>query len=138
MTEESVIIQVAEEQRIALARQTAKATAEAIGLSRPAVYCVATSVSELACNLYFHAHSGGTISFSAVRQNGVPGIEVVGEDYGPGIPDVKLAMHDNFSAGGSGMGGGLPGVKRMMDEFEITSSPGVGTRIVARRWRTCE
>ena len=64
------------------------------------------------------------------------GIEVVAEDDGPGIPDVGLAMQDGFSTSG-GLGGGLPGVERLMDEFEITSAAGAGTRVVARKWQPC-
>ncbi len=133
MTKEPVIIRVIEEYHVAVARRAAKTMAEAIGLSRTGVYYVVTSVSELAGNLFFYALGGGTIRLSIVRRNGAMGIEVVAEDEGPGIPDVKLAMQDNFSTGG-GIGSGLPGVERMMDEFKITSTVGVGTQIVARRW----
>ena len=131
-----VIVHVTEEHHIAAARQAARALAEEIGLSRVATFDVATSVSELANNLFFHADRGGTITLVAVRRNAEAGIEVICEDDGPGIPDVKLAMQDNFTTKG-GLGGGLPGGERLMDEFEITSTVGVGTRIVARKWEPC-
>ncbi len=131
---EPVIIQVTGEHHIAQARQAAKALAEAIGFKRVLTYYVATSVSELAGNLFFHATRGGTITLVASRRNGKVNIEVIAEDEGPGIPDVKQAMQDGFSTNG-GLGGGLPGVERLMDEFEITSAVGVGTRIVARKWQ---
>jgi len=132
-----VIVQVTKEHHIASARQAARALAEEIGLSQVATFDVATSVSELANNLFFHAGHGGTITLTAVRREGEAGIEVVCKDDGPGIPDVKLAMQDSFTTNG-GLGGGLPGVERLMDEFEIASTVGAGTRIVARKWEPCK
>jgi len=131
-----VTILVTEEYQIARARQAALALAQEIGLGRTAAYYVATSVSELANNLHFHTTRGGTITLATLREDGRAGIQVVGEDHGPGIPDVALAMQDGFSTNG-GLGGGLPGVERLMDEFEIVSTVGVGTRIVARKWQRC-
>jgi serine/threonine-protein kinase RsbT len=131
-----VIVQVTEEHHIARARQAAVALAEEIGLKRVVVYYVATSVSELANNLFFHTPRGGRITLTALRRDGEIGIEVVAEDDGLGIPDVGLAMQDGFSTSG-GLGGGLPGVERLMDEFEITSAAGAGTRVVARKWQPC-
>jgi serine/threonine-protein kinase RsbT len=93
-----------------------------------------TAVSELAHNLHFHTHLGGTISLAALDEGGRIGVEVVSEDQGPGIPDIDLAMQDGFSTN-RGLGGGLPGVRRLMDEFSIRSEVGVGTRVVARLWR---
>ncbi len=133
MTEESVIIQVTEESDIAGARQQSKALAEAVGCKQVAAHYVAIAVSELANNLCFHATRGGTITLVPISRNGEAGIEIIAEDDGPGIPDVELAMQDDFSTNG-GLGGGLPGVERLMDEFEITSAVGVGTRVVARKW----
>jgi len=131
-----VIVQVTEEHHIAKARQMAKTLAEDTGFKEVTTFYVATSVSELANNLFFHTTQGGTIALVVVRRNGEIGIEVVSEDNGPGIPDVKRAMEDGFTTNG-GLGGGLPGVARLMDEFEITSTVGVGTRIVARKWQPC-
>ena len=135
-TPETMIIQVIEEHHVAQARQAAKALAEAIGFERVATYYVATSVSELANNLFFHAARGGAITLVALRREGEIGVEVVAEDDGPGIPDVELALQDGFSTTG-GLGSGLSGVRRLMDEFEITSTVGVGTRVVARKWQPC-
>lgn len=127
---------VTEEYHIARARQAALALTETLGFERVMAFHVVTSVSELANNLFSHATRGGTISLVALGRNSKIGIEVVAEDDGPGITDVKLAMEDGFSPNG-GLGGGLPGVERLMDEFEITSAIGVGTRIVARKWQQC-
>ncbi len=126
-----VVVAVREECHVAQARLAAKSLANSLGLSEVAVYSIATAVSELANNLFFHTSRGGTISLSVVRHNGNVGLEIVAEDEGPGIVDVKLAMQDGFTTNG-GLGGGLPGVERLMEEFEITSTVGVGTRVVAR------
>jgi len=135
VTRESVVIQVTKEIDIARARQKCKAVAEAIGFKQVVTQYVATSVSELANNLFFHATRGGTITLVPISRNGEAGIEIIAEDDGPGIPNVKLAVQDDFSTNG-GLGGGLPGVERLMDEFEITSTVGVGTRVVARKWQS--
>lgn len=99
-------------------------------------YTIATSVSELANNLFFHCPMGGRITITPLRNNGQVGIEVIAEDDGPGIPDIESAMQDGFTTN-KGLGGGLPGVKRLMDEFEITSEVGEGTKIITRKWQTC-
>ncbi|MFQ5638235.1 MAG: ATP-binding protein [bacterium] len=129
-----MIIQVNKEHHISQARLAVRRLAGEIGFRQVATYYVATSVTELANNLFFHTTQGGTISLAALRTNGKIGIEIIAEDQGPGIPDVKLAMQDDFSTNG-GLGGGLPGVERLMDEFEITSTVGVGTWVVARKWQ---
>ena len=126
-----------EEYHIAQARRAAVALTEAVGFGQTRTSYVATAVSELASNLFCHATRGGTITLAALRREGEVGIEVVAEDDGPGVPDVEQAIQDGFSTSG-GLGGGLPGVKRLMDEFEITSTVGVGTRIVARKWQPCK
>ena len=127
---EPVIIPVTEECHITSARKAAFQLAQSLGLSGLFAHSVATSVSELAHNLYSHAYRGGAITLIALPR----GIEVIAEDDGPGIPDTELAMRDGFSTAG-GLGGGLPGVRRLMDEFELVSSVGAGTRIVARKWQ---
>ncbi len=131
-----VVVIVIDEQHVAEARRMATALAGTASLGRVSAFCLATSVSELAHNLVRHATRGGTITIVALSRNGEIGIEVTAEDDGPGIPDVALAMQDGFSSIDS-LGCGLPGVKRLMDDFEITSTVGTGTRIVARKWRSC-
>ncbi len=130
--ETPMVVSVRVEHHIARARLAATALANRLGLSEVAVYGIATAVSELANNLVFHARRGGTIRLSAIRRDGGIGLEIVAEDEGPGIADVELAMRDGFTTNG-GLGGGLPGVARLMEEFEITSTV-AGTRIVARKW----
>ncbi len=127
-------VRVKKEHEIAGARQAASGLTQSAGFSELGTAHVATAVTELASNLFFHASDGGSISLTLIEEDGGVGIQVVSDDRGPGIEDVNLAMQDGYSTRGS-MGGGLPGVKRLMDEFGITSEVGVGTRIVAKKWK---
>ena len=129
-----IVIPITAEHHIAKAQILARKFAEENDFQRTVIYYIATSVSELATNLFIHSTQGGTITLSIVQQNGNSGIEIVAEDNGPGILDVGLAIQDGYSTSG-GMGCGLSGVKRLMDEFEINSEVGIGTRVVARKWQ---
>ena len=133
-TTDQVSVQVVEEHHVVRAQRAARSFAGRLDLTQVITYSIATAVSELANNLCFHASGGGIITLAALRQNGKVGMEVIAEDQGPGIPDLALAMQDGFSTSG-GLGGGLPGVERLMDEFEIHSAPSKGTRVVARKWQ---
>jgi len=104
-----------------------------VGMPRLDAYYVATAVSELANNLFFHTGDGGVIQIYSIESEGRHGIEIVAQDDGPGIACIDSAMVDGFSTNG-GLGSGLGGVQRLMDEFEIESAHGAGTRIVARKW----
>lgn len=129
----SLIFAVVAEHQAARARQATLSLSQSLGFHRAVVFAIATSVSELAHNLVFHSGQGGTIVLREVRQHGRVGVEVMAADNGPGIADIGLAMSDGYSTNG-GLGGGLPGVRRLMDEFAIHSEMGVGTRVVARKW----
>ncbi|MHC4819274.1 MAG: anti-sigma regulatory factor [Planctomycetota bacterium] len=93
---------------------------------------IATAVSELVRNILKYAGSG-EIRLRRVKGKGGRGIEIEAIDRGPGIADCEAAMQDHFSSAGT-LGLGLPGVRRMMDEFSLESTPGEGTRITARKW----
>jgi serine/threonine-protein kinase RsbT len=93
---------------------------------------IGTAVSELVRNILKYAGTG-EIRLRGVKGMGRRGIEIEATDRGPGIPDCEAAMKDHFSSGGS-LGLGLPGVRRMMDEFSLESTPGEGTRVTARKW----
>jgi serine/threonine-protein kinase RsbT len=129
-------VEVTAEHHIALTRQVCRVLAQEIGFSSVEICYVETSVSELAGNLFFHTNQGGTISFRVIANVKGLGLEVISEDKGPGIADMNLAMQDGFSTNG-GLGCGLPGVQRLMDEFALETHPGLGTRIVARKWKKC-
>ena len=93
---------------------------------------IGTAVSELVRNILKYAGTG-EIRLRQVKESGARGIEIEAIDRGPGIADCEAAMNDHFSSGGT-LGLGLPGVKRMMDEFSLESTPGEGTRVTARKW----
>jgi len=112
-------------------KETGRLAASA-GLDRIAQNRVSTAVSELATNICRYGKMG-TIHIKIIEGAKKRGIEIIARDDGPGIEDVEAAMREGFSTAKS-LGIGLPGVKRMMDEFEIETAPGKGTRIVARKW----
>ena len=93
---------------------------------------IATAVSELVRNILKYAGSG-EIWMRRVKEPGRRGVEIEVADNGPGIADCDAAMSDHFSSSGT-LGMGLPGVRRMMDDFRLESTPGEGTRVTARKW----
>ncbi len=114
------------------ARQQGRALAAELGLSSSDQALVATAISELARNIVEYAKHGEII-LELVHLYGRRGVVVIARDEGPGIPDIERAMQDGFTTG-HGLGLGLPGTRRLMDEFEIDSQVGKGTTIVARKW----
>ena len=128
-------IQVAinSDQDIVSARQKGRVMANEIGFSSGDATLIATAISELARNIVAYA-SKGRIRLKVVNGSNRQGISVTASDDGPGIPDVDQALRDGFSTSGS-LGLGLPGVRRLMDEFEITSQPGQGTTVVVKKWK---
>ena len=129
---ESFYIAISAELHIAEARRNALILAEQMGFRRTDAYYLATAVTELAANIVRYAGCG-EIQLHPLNEREIPGIEVVASDTGPGIADLDLALRDGYSTSG-GLGGGLPGVNRLMDEVEIHSEPGRGTCIRARKW----
>ena len=105
--------------------------AEALGFDQSIVLKIKTAVSELARNILKYAEKG-TITITPLHTS-EKGIEIFARDNGPGITDVETALTDNYSSSGT-LGLGLPGVKRMMDEFEIDTQVNQGTRITVRKW----
>jgi serine/threonine-protein kinase RsbT len=115
------------------ARRAARQLATSLGFNRADVESVALAVSELAMNLHRYARDGEIVL--RTFQIGVRrGIEIESKDAGPGIADPDLALQDGYTTGG-GLGSGLPSARRLMDDFELTTSSS-GTRIVARKWLT--
>jgi serine/threonine-protein kinase RsbT len=113
------------------ARREARAAAIQLGFGQSVAEMIALVATELASNLVRYAHVG-EIRLSTVHGPRGVGLQVESRDRGPGIDDLERAMLDGYSTGG-GLGSGLPGVRRLMDEFEIDSGPD-GTTIVARKW----
>ena len=94
---------------------------------------IATAISELTRNIVLYTE-GGKILIEAIEQDGRCGIKVVCSDHGPGIADIDLVMQDGYSSQ-RGLGMGLPGTRRLMDEFEIASQVGVGTTVTVYKWQ---
>jgi serine/threonine-protein kinase RsbT len=114
------------------ARQTGRELAASIGFRGTDLTLIATAISEVARNIVVYAERG-EITFSTTSNDARRGILVVAHDEGPGIPDIELAMRDGFSTSRS-LGLGLPGARRLMDEFKIVSEVGVGTTITMSKW----
>jgi serine/threonine-protein kinase RsbT len=109
------------------------ALATAIGFKETIRCMIGTAVAELAKNIYrYTGPKGGTVRATIVTRGKRKGLEVIAADKGPGIRNLKMAMQDNFSTKIGSLGIGLPGVKRLMDEFDIKS--GKGTTVTARKW----
>jgi serine/threonine-protein kinase RsbT len=106
--------------------------AKQIGMNTGASAALSTAVSELSTNIIKYAKSG-IVTTRAVRNRDQPGIEVLVQNHGPGIEDIELAMIDNVSTSGT-LGLGLPGAKRLVDEFEISSQTGKRTRVRVVKW----
>lgn len=121
------------DQDIVLARQKGRALASEFGFSLGDATLIATAISELARNIVSYAGKG-QILLSVFDGANRKGIAVTASDDGPGIPDISQAMRDGFSTSGS-LGIGLPGVRRIMDEFTISSKPGRGTRVLVKKWK---
>jgi serine/threonine-protein kinase RsbT len=106
--------------------------AKQIGMNTGASAALSMAVSELSTNIIKYAKSG-IVTTRAVRNRDQPGIEVLVQNHGPGIEDIELAMIDNVSTSGT-LGLGLPGAKRLVDEFEISSQTGKRTRVRVVKW----
>lgn len=115
------------------ARQTGRELAGEIGFSAGDQTVIAAAISEIARNILMYAKRG-EVRFTKVIDGTRQGLIVLAQDDGPGIRDVSRAMQDGYSTSG-GLGLGLPGARRLMDEFEVVSSPGQGTRITMSKWK---
>ena len=127
-----VRITVRNETGIALSVMKARQAATAIGFDEVMCQMIATAVSELANNIIKYAGQGD-IRMDRIIAGSRVGMEVIASDRGPGIKDIQKAMEDHYSSGKT-LGLGLPGVKRMMDEFDLTSEPGKKTTVIIRKW----
>ena len=131
---ESKAIALENDQDIAVARTQVRALAAALGFRALDQTRLATVASELARNVVKYAGRGRLIAQPTEDSNGRQGLRLIFEDQGPGIPSIVEAMREGFSTG-RGLGFGLPGSKRLVDEFKIESEMGRGTRVTVLRWR---
>ena len=117
---------------IVTARQQGRALARQVGFTSSDLTVIATAISELGRNILKYAGSGEII-LCATHASTRRGILVIARDEGPGIPDVALALQDGYSTSNS-LGLGLPGTRRLMDEFVIESVVGRGTTVTVKKW----
>ncbi len=116
-----------------VARQKGREAALLIGLSRTEATFVATAISEIARNITIHAGHGEVV-IREVTEDGRRGMVVVARDEGPGIRDVAAVLRQEYSSD-AGLGIGLWGARRLMDEIEVSSAPGMGTTVTMKKWR---
>lgn len=130
-SEITVIIKV--DADIVTARQEGRALANQIGFSGSDQVLIATAISEAARNILQYARSG-EIFLNYIHNGEKEGILIIARDQGPGIKDIRRVMEDGYSSSG-GLGLGLPGIKRLMSEMDIQSTPGKGTTLTIKKWK---
>ena len=125
-------VKILNEWDIVAARQVGRNVAKELGFGTVEQARITTTISELARTIYLYAGQG-EICIEKLWDNGRTGLRIIAEDKGPGISDIRKVMEDGYTTSG-GLGAGLPGVKRLMDEFDIDSEVGVGTKITTTKW----
>ena len=118
---------------IVVARQAVRSAAAGMGFSLVDQTKMVTAASELARNTLDYG-GGGVVRLQHLDETPRKGLRLIFEDHGPGIPDVQQALKDGYTTGG-GLGLGLGGARRLVNDFEIQSAPGEGTRITITRWK---
>lgn len=129
---DDVNVAIERETDIVTVRRKGRELAGAIGFGSTEQTIIALAISEIARNIVSYAKRGD-ITLSRVDSGGRRGIAIVARDEGPGIANIELAMRDGYSTGKS-LGIGLPGAKRVMDDFELASTPGKGTTVTMKKW----
>ena len=127
-------VPIKSERDIVVARQKGRAMAREFGFSSGDATLIAAAISELARNIITYAGEG-MITMNVVYTSKREGLLIVASDEGPGIADIPRALRDGFSTSGS-LGIGLPGVRRLMDEFDISSQPNEGTIVTVTKWKS--
>jgi serine/threonine-protein kinase RsbT len=125
-------VPIESERDIVVARQRGRELARMLGFSNTDQALLATAISEVARNIVIYAQKG-TVLLRGLDEGGRRGLLIAAEDQGPGIEDPIAAMRDGYSTG-TGLGLGLPGAKRLVDEFELESKCGVGTTVTMKKW----
>lgn len=125
-------VKIKKEWDIVCARQMGREMAKELGFGTVDQARIATAISELARNIYLYAENG-QIDYEVISEVNKTGIKITAHDNGPGIEDLSRVMEDGYSTSG-GLGAGLPGVKRLMNHFDLRSEPGRGTIVTAIKW----
>lgn len=128
----SVCIPISSDADIVRARRVGRELAAEAGCSATDLTMVATAISEIARNIVTYADHG-QMEMQLVEHRGRTSLMIVATDEGPGIEDLDKALQDGYTTG-AGLGLGLPGTRRLVDEFDITSEPGHGTKVVMYKW----
>ena len=129
---DEILIPISDDHDIVIARQRGRELAARLNFSTSDLTLIATAISEVARNITAYA-GAGEIRLELVNASGRRGIVVIASDQGPGIPDIDRAVQDGYSSS-QGLGLGLPGSRRLMDEFEIDSRVGAGTTVTMKKW----
>jgi serine/threonine-protein kinase RsbT len=127
------LVPVDSEAHVVAVRQTVRAWAQELGFSLVDQTKIVTAASELARNTIKHG-GGGKLTLEILNEGIRHGLRLIFEDTGPGIPDLSLAMKDGYTSGG-GLGLGLGGSKRLVNDFHIESQVGLGTKVTIVRWK---
>jgi serine/threonine-protein kinase RsbT len=130
---DEIRVSITSDHDVVAARQQGRALAVKLQFSPGDSTLIATAISELARNIVSYARQG-EICIRAARNSDRPYIVIIASDNGPGIHDITQALRDGFSTSGS-LGLGLPGVRRLMDTFEIVSELGRGTTVTVKKWK---
>jgi serine/threonine-protein kinase RsbT len=130
---EEVRVRITTDDDIVTARQEGRRLSSVLGFSSTDLTLIATAISEVARNITTYANHGEVALQIVSDGRGRRGIEVVARDEGPGIEDLERALRDGYSSG-EGLGLGLPGARRLVDEFRIESAPGEGTKVTLVMW----
>src|SRR5699024_7745844 len=125
-------VQIKNEWDVVAVRQLGRKVAKELGFGTVDQARITTAISELARNIFLYA-GNGEICICKVQENGQLGLKIISLDEGPGIEDIRQVMEDGFTTSG-GLGAGLPGIKRLMDDFDIQSEVEKGTKIVIVKW----
>jgi serine/threonine-protein kinase RsbT len=131
--EDEVRVAINTDADLVVARAAGRALAERLGFPRPDPTLIATAISEIARNIVVHVGQG-EIVLQPLEDANRFGLAVIAIDQGPGIRDVEAALREDYSGRG-GLGLGMPGARRLMDEFEVASNADTGTVVTMKKWR---
>jgi serine/threonine-protein kinase RsbT len=129
---DEIRVEIRTDADVVTARQEARTLGAGLGFSSTDLTLLATAISEVARNITTYAGEG-ELTLRVLDHDGRKGIEVLAVDEGPGIDDLELAMQDGFTTG-NGLGLGLPGTRRLVDEFDLRTEPGAGTTVRIVKW----
>ncbi len=129
---DEIRVPIEKDDDVVVARSKARELAGTLGFGGTDLTLLATAISEIARNITTYA-TRGEVCITEVRRGSRSGVKVVATDHGPGIANIELALRDGYTSG-KGLGLGLPGARRLMDEFDIDTEVGRGTKITMLKW----